>query len=73
LYGRTPLNAPEPPGWLRVACGAAFIATAMLAFVDYDARYRIAFELTLVPLSAIGLMSLVRPLRTTNVTRSYAT
>lgn len=49
--------------WMIVACAAAFVVTAMLTYVDFDARYRLPFELTIVPLVAAGLLRVSRSAR----------
>lgn len=50
--------------WLLVTCALGMLMTAMLTIVDYDNRYRLPAELTLLPLAAAGLTDLARRIST---------
>lgn len=50
--------------WLLVTCALGVLVTAMLTIVDYDNRYRLPAELTLLPLAAAGLTDLARRIST---------
>jgi hypothetical protein len=39
---------------------ASFMLTSLVTFVDYDQRYRLPSELFIIPLGAVGLVSLTR-------------
>ena len=45
--------------WSLLLVGSSFVATAMLTVVDYDARYRLPFILSLVPLAGAGTAAML--------------
>ncbi|HUE86553.1 MAG TPA: glycosyltransferase family 39 protein [Vicinamibacterales bacterium] len=46
--------------WLLVGCVLGVLITVMLTIVDYDNRYRLPVEFALLPLAAVGFVSVAR-------------